>query len=151
MVYNLASLYEQTAKHDEAIALYQRLIDRDAKSLTAINNLAMLLVTYKDDKQSHAKAKDLIQALKESDNPAYLDTTGWVYYQNSEYDVAISYLQRAVAMLPGQPLLRYHLGMAYYSSGNNKLAIDNLKSAIASDVNFSGKAQAEQTLKKIST
>jgi len=92
-----------------------------------------------------------VQKLKKSKNPAYLDTLGWVYYRNSEFDIALSYLKRAVKKLPNQPLLQYHLGMAYYTAGNIALAEQNLKSAVASGRNFTGKAEAEQTLKMINT
>lgn len=151
LIYKQALLYEQIGKHDKALDLYQGLIDKDARALAAINNMAMLLATYKDDVQSHSKAKGLVQKLRDTENPAYLDTLGWVYYRNSEFDIALSYLKRAVEKLPNQPLLQYHLGMAYYTAGNNTKAEQNLQSAIASGRNFTGKTEAVQTLKLIDT
>jgi tetratricopeptide (TPR) repeat protein len=145
----LASLYERVGKAELAMGQYELVYNNNPKSLAAANNWAMLLVTHKDDEQSLSKAKDLVAPLEDSENPAYLDTIGWVYYKTGEYDQAIAMLEKAVNTLPNEPLLHYHLGMAYFSSGNETAAHKNLEIAVNGDRNFRGKDEAKVTLDEL--
>jgi len=151
LVFGLASLYESMGEMDSAIKVYEGLYAKNPQSLAAANNMAMLLAAYKNDGASLAKAKKLIEPLKSSDNPAYLDTVGWVQYKSGQFDEAINALQKAVDKAPNQPLLHYHLGMAFYSKGDKQQAKSNLEIAVKTESNFKGKDEAQQKLNELSS
>lgn len=149
LAFALAVVYERKGEYDAAIALYDELIKNDPSSQAAINNLAMVLASYKSDPQSLERAKELAVRLKGTNNPAYLDTIGWVQYKRSEYDVAVTTLGEALRAAPDEPMLRYHLGMALYKKGDAAQAKENLKKAVDTKANFSGIDDARATLAKL--
>jgi tetratricopeptide (TPR) repeat protein len=146
---SLALLYERIGQADSAIKAYENLLEVDSKSIMAINNLAMLLVSYREDEQSLAKAKELIRHIEQTDNPAYLDTIGWVHYRLNNFDKALHPLNRAVEKVPDSPLLRYHLGMTQFKQGQRDQAKTNLEQAVSSQVNFKGIEEARSTLQQL--
>ncbi len=56
------------------------------------------------------------------DNGAYIDSMGWLYYQVGEYAVALTYLERAVLLLPGDPAVYEHLGDVYFKLNDEEQA-----------------------------
>ncbi|MGI9342642.1 MAG: tetratricopeptide repeat protein [Gammaproteobacteria bacterium] len=114
----LASIYEKQEQWDETIDTYEKIIDNNPGSLIAKNNLAALLLDVRSDDASKARAVGLAMELRDSDQPAFLDTVGWAYYRQGDIANAVPYLERAVAAAEQVPALRYHLGMAYAAAGN---------------------------------
>ena len=49
----------------------------------------------------------------DEDNPAYLDSLGWVYYRMGEFDNARAPLERAARQLPKVSVINEHLGDLY--------------------------------------
>jgi tetratricopeptide (TPR) repeat protein len=145
----LASLFEAAGKADDAIGEYEALLKHNPQSEVAMNNLAMLLATYKKDGISLDRAKELSARFADSVNPSFTDTYGWVLYKRGETAASVSVLQRVVTKLPGEPVARYHLGMAQSSLGSNSDARDNLTRAVNSGANFAGLAEAKATLDKL--
>jgi tetratricopeptide (TPR) repeat protein len=145
----LAGLLEATGKPDEAIREYEEVLRSTPQSEPAINNLAILLVTYRKDQPSLDRAKELASRFANSTNPAFLDTYGWVLYKCGETSAAVPVLQRVVMNVPDRPLLRYHLGMAQARQGDNSEARDNLLRAVNSGKKFTGVAEAKATLDRL--
>ncbi len=146
----LASLLEATGKPDEAIAEYESLVKRSPQSEAAVNNLAMLLATYRTDKASLDRAKELTARFADSVNPSYMDTYGWVLYKRGESAASVPVLQRVVDQVPNEPVARYHLGMAQSQAGSTAQARDNLARAVKSGARFTGLDEARATLDRIS-
>jgi predicted Zn-dependent protease len=142
----LADLYERIGRTDAAIALYENLLKADANSAGAVNNLAMLLVTYHSDKPSLDRAHSLSQRFASSRNPAFIDTWGWVLYKRGEYADAVMALQKAVDKAAHAPLLLYHLAMAQLKSGARDSARTNLDEALKPGAAFTGSDEARETL-----
>jgi Flp pilus assembly protein TadD len=59
-----------------------------------------------------------------------LDTLGWVHYQRGEYGQAVSSLKEAAVLLPQNPTVRYHLGLAYLKVGQRAEATEELRRAL---------------------
>ena len=59
---DLASVYERLNRPDDAIRTYEGVVSRDPNSVAALNNLAMLLVSYRTDKASLDRAQQLTRA-----------------------------------------------------------------------------------------
>jgi tetratricopeptide (TPR) repeat protein len=146
---DLAALHERLGRTDEAIKVYEELAQRDPKSLFAANNLAMLLVNYRSDKASFERAQQLAQVLSASDDPATLNTRGWVKYKAGEVQEALPLLQQAVSKAPDSPLLRYHLAMAQLKSGAAGEARKNLEVAVNAGQKFFGVEDAKAELEKL--
>jgi tetratricopeptide (TPR) repeat protein len=145
----LATLDEHLGKPDEAIQVYEDGLRRDPKSEGFRNNLAMLLVTYKKDPASLARAKELSASFATSDNPNFLDTYGWVLYKRGEAAAAVSALQNAIAKTADSPVYLYHLGMAEALAGQPESARDSLTRSLQSGQDFAGKDEAKATLDKL--
>lgn len=155
LLFSLAGAYEKTKDYVNATVNYQRIVDLGIKKpsdkqiyVAAINNLANMLA-IKGDKDSLNKAFDLAKNFEKTRIPAFMDTLGWIYIQMGENDKAIEILKKVVDLSDKTPIFQYHLGMAYYKNGDNQLARTHLNLALASNKDFPGKDQAEDTLKKI--
>lgn len=149
LAFGLATLHERKGHYDQAIALYEDMLRKEPTSQSAANNLAMVLVTHRNDTASLDRARDLVAPLKSSSNPAYLDTVGWVHYQRNEFDVAVPALQQALRAAPDEPLLRYHLGMALYKKGDGVAAKEHLQKAVEAKAAFFGLDDAKSTLARL--
>lgn len=147
----LAALQEQQKQYDKAIATYDTLLAQHPESQTAANNLAMLLVSYRGDAASLGKAKTLVDPLRKSDNPAFLDTVGWLDVQQGNAKAAVPALEQALKTVPDSPLLRYHLGMAYFKDGNRVAAGEHLSKALEGNTAFYGRDEAQATLKQLAS
>ena len=146
---DLASLYEQMNRPDDAIRTYEGIVSRDPDSVAALNNLAMLLVSYRSDQASLDRAQQLTSRLAHVGEPAILNTRGWVKFKRGEYQESLPLLQEAVDKSPESPLMRYHLAMAQLRTGNRAAARQNLEAVVSSGRTFHGISEAQAALAEI--
>jgi tetratricopeptide (TPR) repeat protein len=146
---DLAALYERERQPERAIEVYERLHASNPGSEPLTNNLAMLLTTYREDGVSHEKAGQLVRGFRNSTNPAYLNTYGWVRFRQGQVDEAVSYLRRASTAVPENPVMHYHLAMALLASGDSVQARAELEKALASPQPFPGKDAAQRALESM--
>jgi tetratricopeptide (TPR) repeat protein len=78
-----------------------------------------------------------------------MDTLGWVYYKKGLYKNAIAELTDCLKQLPDNATVTYHLGMAYYKTGDLEKARAELEKALQLDESFSGAAEARNILAKL--
>lgn len=145
-----AAFEEKAGRVGEAIGHYQALYtsvsaSRAARELAA-NNLAMLLVTYRRDRDSLERARALTSDFVTSQNASLLDTYGWVRFRSADYAAALSALQRAAALAPHSQIIRFHLGMTELSLGESARAREDLEAALAGSASFTGADEARATL-----
>lgn len=146
----LATAYERLNKPEESISVYEQWVAQQPQSKLAVNNLTMLLLNYRaTDKGSLARATQLADSLNGSNEPALLDTRGWVKYKNGDYQAAVNLLQQAANAHKDSPTIRYHLGMAQFRAGNANEARGNLQAAIATGQSFFGVDEAKSTLTQL--
>jgi len=65
------------------------------------------------------------------DNPATLDSMGWVLYKQGKTAKALDYLKRAYTGSDGDPTVASHLIQAYLALGQKDQARTLLKKALA--------------------
>jgi Tfp pilus assembly protein PilF len=144
-----AEIMRQQEKVDAAIFAYERFLERNPDNIIVINNLAALLADYRTDKQSLQKARELASRLAETNQPALLDTLGWIHYRLGEYDESIAILNKVVDTAPAIPVFNYHLGMAYYKKDDQISAREYLSKAVAEEYTYTGVEEARETLTKL--
>lgn len=94
-------------KVDESLEWYEKALELDESNSTALNGLGYVLADM---------GKDLTRALslckkafgENPENPAYLDSLGWVYYKLGFDKEARTYLKRAREKLPGNKIIEEH-------------------------------------------
>jgi tetratricopeptide (TPR) repeat protein len=146
LVGELAALYENDGRVDDAIALYDATYRKSPHSQIIANNLAMLLVSYRKDRASLDRARDLSAEFTSSGDSTLLDTNGWVHVKRGEYAEALPVLGRAIDRAPDSKEIRYHLGMAELYSGQMDRARADLETALSGSGKFFGSDEARSTL-----
>ena len=146
---SLAKIYEQLNDFNAAISEYEKTYEKYSDNIIVINNLAALLSEHHTDAISLKRAKELADKLKNNEQAVILDTVGWVYYKTGDYAGAVKVLKTVVEKSPDVAVFNYHLGMALYKSGDEAAAKTYLTSALATEGDFPGKADAEVHLKKL--
>jgi Flp pilus assembly protein TadD len=126
----LAGEYEREGNIDSAIAIYEALYERDSNSVIIANNLASLISTYRTDPESLDRAWSIARRLRGADRPEFQDTYGWIALRRGEVEEALAHLEPAAAALSGDPLVQFHLGMAYARAERRDDAIRQLRRAI---------------------
>jgi tetratricopeptide (TPR) repeat protein len=126
----LASALERKGDYETAISEYELMLDKQPGNLILANNLASLLLDRRTDKASLKRAQSLAAVLRKSQIPQFKDTLGWVSYHQGDYRTAVSLSEEAVAALPDQAAVRYHLGMGYISTSQLGKASEQLKRAL---------------------
>ncbi|MDG1462267.1 MAG: tetratricopeptide repeat protein [Gammaproteobacteria bacterium] len=148
----LGTAYEREGRIEEAIEMYEGLLEQNPDMPAVVNNLAALIADFRQDVASLELALELLEGQKliETGNPAFVDTVGWVHYRLGNNDVAVEYLEQAVAGAGQVPILHYHLGMAYLAAGNQMRAQEELDVAVSNANNdFTGIDVARETLKQL--
>jgi predicted Zn-dependent protease len=126
----LAGEYEREGNIDGAIGIYEALYTDNSSSVIVANNLASLLSTYRTDPESLERAWNIARRLRGADRPEFQDTYGWIALRRGEVQEAIAHLEPAAAALPQDPLVQFHLGMAYARAERNPEAIEQLQKAV---------------------
>ncbi len=146
LVAELASYYVRQNQPDDAISLYEVLNRREPQSADVASNLALLLATYKTDRQSLDRARQLSAQFAASKVGALLDTNGWVLLKSGDLQHALPELQRAAAQDPTSGLIRYHIAVAELQAGERAQAQANLRAALSGSPAFPGMADARLKL-----
>jgi tetratricopeptide (TPR) repeat protein len=145
-----ASIYERVDRYSEAIALYEEILKQDDSMVLAANNLAALIADHEREPARLQRALDVVHRFETSDNPLFLDTVGWVYYRLGDFEQAVAFLERAVRGASQVSQIRYHLGMAYFSTDQRDLAKRELQAAVdGTDKDFVGVEEARSTLAQL--
>ncbi|MES2321395.1 MAG: XrtA/PEP-CTERM system TPR-repeat protein PrsT [Pseudomonadota bacterium] len=129
-----AGQYKEGAARLEAVLLLQ------PRHVVALNNLALAYQLGKD-----ARAKTVAeQAFKlAKDNPAIMDTLGWILVEQGESARGVALLRQASSMAPKARDIRYHLAVALLKSGDKQGARRELDVLVAGNLQF---AQAQEAL-----
>ena len=116
---------------DGAIAVYEKLYERNSNSPIIANNLASLISSYRDDDESLERAFKIARRLRGTSVAPFQDTYGWIAHRLGNHEEALEYLQPAAEGIPGDPLVQYHLSMVFAALERNAEALEHLKKAAA--------------------
>jgi len=104
----LGYCYEKQKRYNEALSVYRKIIDIDKNNFNAYNSLSYILALINSNlDEALGYAKKSLQADRE--NPAYLDTIGYVYTKKGNAEQAKKYLKMALSKLPESEEIKRHL------------------------------------------
>lgn len=120
LLYARSLIYAQMDKIDAAEADLKTLLSQDSDDPRALNALGYMLTNHSTD---YGRAHDLIaRALKaDPDNPAVLDSMGWVQYKLGDLDKARANLEKAYKGDP-EAEVAAHLGEVRWQQGDHEAA-----------------------------
>jgi tetratricopeptide (TPR) repeat protein len=146
LVGELAKLLLSLGRTDDAIAAYEALLRKNPNSELGASNLAMLLVSSRNEPASLDRARELAARFSASKNPSLLDTNGWVLFRHGDAAAAMPVLERAATLAPEAAVIRYHLALTQFSVGQKQSALDNMQRAVDAKQNFYGAEDARAKL-----
>ena len=113
-----AAALERVGRSEEAEQLFEHLIDRDPNDAASANYLGY---SWADRGENLDEALNLIAraVALEPENPAYLDSLGWVHYRLGDLDQAEYWLRRAVGFGGGDGTILAHLGEVLLERGED--------------------------------
>ncbi len=126
-----AGLLERNGDYDGAIAIYETLYTANSANPIIANNLASLLSNHRSDPDSIARAEVIARRLRNSPVAPYQDTYGWIAHLRGRHDEAIRDLEKASTGLGDDPVVQYHLAMAYLAVGRKSEAAAQFQKALA--------------------
>lgn len=109
----LASTHESKHEYEKARQLYEEVIARDPSIDVAANNLSSLLSDQFESPENLQRALVLSSRFRDSEQPYFSDTFGWVNYKLGNYEEARPALERAASSNDAIALFHYHLGRLY--------------------------------------
>ncbi|MCM3879476.1 MAG: tetratricopeptide repeat protein [Vicinamibacterales bacterium] len=142
----LASALERQKKFGDAEAVFRKMIAEQPSDANALNSFGYMLA---ERGQKLDEAVSFVErALKlDPGNPAYLDSLGWAYYKQGQYDRAEPPLREAAEKLPTVSVIQSHLGDALLKRGLYQDAIDAWQRAIDGDGDAVSRSELDDKIK----
>ncbi|MBT3801552.1 MAG: tetratricopeptide repeat protein [Bacteroidetes bacterium] len=113
---NLGEVYNSLKEYANSDKYFEMAMEIDTIDPFVLNNYAYYL-SLRKDKLEKAKTMSAKSLEIDPDNPAYLDTYGWILYLNGEYAEAKEYIERALKVKPWDADILEHLGDSCYQLG----------------------------------
>jgi tetratricopeptide (TPR) repeat protein len=146
-MYVLAQILEAKGDTAGAEASLRELLERHPQDATALNYLGYM---FAERGSRLDEAVELVQrALKiEPDNPSFLDSLGWVYFQQGRVDLADRPLTDAAAKLPSSSVVQDHLGDLRFKQGRYADAVAAWERSLAGDGESVDRSAIERKLRQ---
>jgi len=133
-------------RREEARKFFEQAVSiNPATASVAANNLAW---DYAENGGNLDEALQLAQRAKSQmpQSSSVNDTLGWVYYKKGLSSLAVSSFKDAVKLDAANPMLHYHLGLAYIADGKSADAEKALKEALRLNPQFASAQDAKLRL-----
>jgi tetratricopeptide (TPR) repeat protein len=124
LAYEVAEFYEDRQEYDEAVAVYLRIIDEGESTDMAKTRLVNLYLTLGENDKALGILRDLRSILPESHKVDI--TISRILLSQEKYDETIMILEDVLLTSPELTIVRYLLGMAYYSKNDVRKAEEQL-------------------------
>ena len=118
--YNRALLYEKADKIELTEADLRHILTLDADNVLALNALGYFLASYTERYQEALEMVEKALELR-PDDPAIMDSMGWVMFHLGNYEQALDYLRKALAKMPDGEIAA-HLGEVLWTMGDTQAA-----------------------------
>ncbi|WP_367849396.1 XrtA/PEP-CTERM system TPR-repeat protein PrsT [Rhodoferax sp. WC2427] len=145
----VADFYARSGNYAAARTAYEALLKTVPGDARVLNNLANVLLRLKDP-SAVAIAEQALA--KDPANASAIDTLGWTLFQlggSTQSDRALQLLRDARLREPGNPSIRYHLGVLLAQSGRKAEALDEVEAALKAGRGFESSSDAETLAKSL--
>jgi putative PEP-CTERM system TPR-repeat lipoprotein len=143
----LADALQTLGRLGEALAEYERVLDSSPDHVVALNNAAWL-VRERDAEQALSLAARA--GALAPNNPAVLDTWGWILAEAERPEDAVIHLQRAAELAPNIADIQYHYGYVLNDLDRKDDARRVLQALLARPGEFASRAAAQALLATLS-
>jgi tetratricopeptide (TPR) repeat protein len=127
--HNLANLYAELDRPEDAIRQYEEAIRIDKQFFPAIANLAVLYNQKGENEQAEQLLREAVTAHPELYDLAY--SLGLLLVEMQRPREAVTYIEQASKGMPGRARIHYNLGLLYQSLQNPARAESELRAALA--------------------
>ncbi len=127
--FELGSAFERSGDKRSAELAFQQILDKHPEHAATLNYLGYM---WAESGTNLDRACEMLtRAVKqEPRNGAYVDSLGWVYYQQGKLDLAEKYLTDATRLLPRDATVHEHLGDVFAKRGDLHRALDLYRAAL---------------------
>ena len=121
----MGDLFHLLDDMESAFAHYAKALEYDQANLHVLNNYAYFLALERRDLY-RAEQMSAFTIRAEPTNPTFLDTYGWVLFQQGAYSLARAYLERAMRYSADEPnaTISEQYGDVLYRTGNPERALE---------------------------
>ena len=128
-LYARSMVHDLLGQHEQAENDLRTLLQYDPANASALNALGYILTENTD---RYAEAYEYIKHALElqPNDPATIDSMGWVQYHLGNLDIALRYLRRAMELYPDHEIAA-HLGEVLWASGMTEDARDIWRQGLA--------------------
>ncbi|MDN5881798.1 MAG: PEP-CTERM system TPR-repeat protein PrsT, partial [Nitrosospira sp.] len=142
----LAGVFVADGANKAAIEQYRTILRQHPTYMPALNNLAWLYQKEKDP-QALEYAEKAYQLAGE--NPATLDTLGWILVEQGNTARGLPLLRKAVSLVPEGGEIQYHLAVGLVKAGEKTKARKELEQLLDTGKNFASIDEAKILLKQL--
>jgi tetratricopeptide (TPR) repeat protein len=131
---SLALLYDAEGNFEQSEKYYEIAIELSDSAAIYLNNCAYM---YAVRSLELDKAMEMVDAAleREPDNSSYLDTKGWIYFQQGEYKNALKWIKKALKIDEQNAPVLEHLGDVHFAMGRTARAKSAWSDALKIDPN----------------
>jgi putative PEP-CTERM system TPR-repeat lipoprotein len=143
----LADALQTLGRLGEALAEYERVLDSSPDNVVALNNAAWLVRERDAERALGLAARAGALA---PNNPAVLDTWGWILAEADRPEEAVIHLQRAAELAPNVADIQYHYAYVLNDLDRKDDARRVLQALLARPGEFASRAAAQALLATLS-
>ena len=142
----LAEAYQLAGRRELAIEQYERLAASPSAGFAVLNNLAWVYYEHGDDR---AEATGLRAYNLAPENPAVIDTYGWILTETGKVVEGLKLLEKAALKAADNPDIQYHFATALARSGRDQRALSLLDELLKANPGFASRSDAEQLRREL--
>ncbi len=128
MLQLLGDAYYGQGEKENAFSIYDQVLQRTPENTYVLNNYAYYLSLSGTQLEKAAEmARKAIKISPEA--PSYLDTYGWILFQQENYEDAVYWIKKAIDNGGNSAVIIEHYGDALYKTGDTTGAVEQWKKA----------------------
>lgn len=147
LIYQRALIYDQSGRVHDAETALRQLVAKHPHDPRYLNGLGFVLAEHNAPDQLAEAHRLIAKALRMNpDNPAVIDSMGWVLFRQGHARKALPYLHRAYTLF-NDPEIAAHLATVLGATGDEDAAQRTLQKALARNPGNKALEKAAQALK----
>jgi tetratricopeptide (TPR) repeat protein len=113
--FQLGQFYDEHQQTDKALALYREALNNDPSNATYFESIGLI---HQKLGETDEAEKSFLKSHELQENYLTCNRLGIFYYQEEDYEKAITYYQKAISLNETDAVLWGNLGLAYEKQGN---------------------------------